>query len=363
MKIAFPYMGTVLVYKKLLQLLGHEVVVPPRPSKRTIDLGVKYSPEFACFPFKVIMGSYIEVCEMGVDAIVTSGGFGPCRAGFYGEIHRRTLHSLGYDVDVIVIDQPLQDKNFMQKVRLLKGQNSWLKVLQAAKLTYQLVHELDKFEKQIFRLMPYEEEPGQTKQAWQQIQTQFDQVFDTTGLKKAKKNAEEILKSIKVREVPEEKKIRIGLVGEIYVVMEPSINMEMEELLCGLGCEVERSQYLSEWIDHNLLPNPFKKSRDQIFVEKGKPYIGLTIGGHAQQTVGAVVDFKDRGFDGVIHLMPFACLPELVSQSIMPKISHEHDIPVLTLAIDEQTGQTNALTRIEAFIDLVKNKKYIKQPA
>ena len=43
MKISFPYMGTVLVYKKLLQLLGHEVIIPPRPTKRTIDLGVKYS--------------------------------------------------------------------------------------------------------------------------------------------------------------------------------------------------------------------------------------------------------------------------------------------------------------------------------
>ena len=73
--------------------------------------------------------------------------------------------------------------------------------------------------------------------------------------------------------------------------------------------------------------------------------------------MGAIVDFKDRNFDGIIHLMPFACLPELISQSIIPRISKEHNIPVLTLAIDEQTGQTNALTRIEAFIDLVRNKK------
>jgi predicted nucleotide-binding protein (sugar kinase/HSP70/actin superfamily) len=357
MKISFPYMGTVLVYKKLLQLLGHEVIIPPRPTKRTIDLGVKYSPEFACFPFKVIMGTYIEACEMGVDTIVSSGGFGPCRAGFYGEIHRRILKSLGYDIDLIILDQPLQDKNFLKKVKFLKGNNSWLDVIKAVKFTYRLIQEIDRFEKEIYRLMPYETEPGQAKKAWNSIQAEFDQAIDQAGLERAKERSLDILKSIKVHEIPEKDKIRIGIVGEIYVVMEPSINMDMEELLCKLGCEVERSQYLSEWVDHNLLPNIFKKSRDAMFIEKGKPYIGRAMGGHAQQSVGAIVDFKDRNFDGIIHLMPFACLPELISQSIIPRISKEHNIPVLTLAIDEQTGQTNALTRIEAFIDLVRNKK------
>jgi predicted nucleotide-binding protein (sugar kinase/HSP70/actin superfamily) len=357
MKISFPYMGTVLIYKKLLQLLGHEVIMPPRPSKKTIDLGVKYSPEFACFPYKAIMGTYIEVCEMGVETLVTSGGFGPCRAGFYGEIHKRTLHSLGYDVDLIILDQALQDKNFLKKVKLLKGEKSWLDVVRAVHFTYRLVQEIDKIEKEIYRIMPYEEEAGQTKKAWEMIKSEFDQAFDKKGLELAKERSLDILKSIKVRQVSEKNKVRIGLVGEIYVVMESSINMDMEELLAGFGCEVERNQYLSEWVEHNLFRYFNKETRDQMFIDKGKPYIKRAIGGHAQQTVGAIVDFKERKFDGIIHLMPFACLPELISQSIMPKVSEDQDIPILTLAIDEQTGQTNALTRIEAFIDLVKNKK------
>ena len=55
--------------------------------------------------------------------------------------------------------------------------------------------------------------------------------------------------------------------------------------------------------------------------------------------------------------MPFACLPELVTQSMIPKTSGDLDIPILTLAIDEQTGVANILTRLEAFIELVKNNK------
>ena len=84
-------MGTTIVYGKFLELLGHEMVMPKQPTRKTIELGVKYSPEFACFPFKVIMGTYLETMEKGVDIIVTSGGHGPCRAGYYGELHRKII--------------------------------------------------------------------------------------------------------------------------------------------------------------------------------------------------------------------------------------------------------------------------------
>src|SRR5690554_6759181 len=109
MRVSFPYMGTILVYEKLINILGHEVVKPNRPTKKTIDLGVKYSPEFACFPFKVIMGTYLETLEKGVDLLVTTGGHGPCRAGYYGELHKKILSSLGYEVEFIIFDEPKRD--------------------------------------------------------------------------------------------------------------------------------------------------------------------------------------------------------------------------------------------------------------
>lgn len=358
MRVAFPYMGTVVIYKKLLELLGHDVVVPPKPSQRTIDLGVKYSPEFACFPFKVIMGSYIEACEMGVDTIVTSGGHGPCRAGFYGEIHKRILKRMGYDVDVIVFDSFSRNKKkAIENVKKVKGKNSWIKLFKSIKFTYNMIQEIDKFDKIINQMRPYEMKLGSIDRAWEEIQGEFDKAYSHNELKRAIERSDEIINSIKLYDVNEKERIRIGIIGEIYVVMEPSINMEIEKLLGELGCEVERSQYLSEWVDFNLLPSWMKSTHEEEVIKKGEKYIEIIIGGHAKQSVGSIVDFKDRGFDGIIHLMPFGCLPELVSQSIIPKISKEHDIPVLTLSLDEQTGKANNRTRIEAFIDLIKGKK------
>ncbi len=358
MKVSFPYMGTTVVYKKLLELLGHDVIMPPKPSQRTINLGVKYSPEFACFPLKVIMGSYFEAIEKGAEVIITSGGHGPCRAGFYEQVHQRILKEEGLPAKFMVFNSMFRDfNNFYDNIITLKGKNSWLKVSRSLLLVYNMTKKLDKLEKQVQTIRAYEVKKGETTRAWEKIQDLFDRAYTKKELEGAYAEGKKLLDDIKLIEVPEEKKLRIGIVGEIYVVMESSINMKMEELLGNLGAEVERSQYLSQWITYNAIPSFINKTHETEILEKGGRYLPIQIGGHAKQTIGHIVDYSERGFDGVVHLMPFGCLPELVSQSIVPKITEELGIPVLTLAIDEQMGTANNTTRIEAFIDLIKGKR------
>ncbi len=361
MKISFPHMGTTVIYKKLLKLLGHEVIEPPIPSQRTIDLGVKNSPEFACYPLKVILGSYIEAIEMGATTIVTSGGHGPCRAGFYGETHRRILKSMGYDVDLIVFDAYKRDiMGTIKSVRKIKNGKSLIFLLNAIKIVYFMAKSIDRVEKKLQKIRPYEAVKGESNIAWVKIQKIYDNIISFDDIRKAEEESRVIIGKIQTITVPDSERVRVGIVGEIYVVMEKSINLKIEEILGNMGAEVERSQYISEWIDYNLLPLWLTKPHELKILKKGEKFIKEIIGGHAKQTVGHIVDYAERGFDGVVHLMPFACLPELVSQSIIPAITKEYNIPVITLAIDEQTGLANVQTRIEAFLDLVKSKKIIK---
>lgn len=84
------------------------------------------------------------------------------------------------------------------------------------------------------------------------------------------------------------------------------------------------------------------------------------IGGECIETIGDTVYAAKHNVDGVIHIMPFSCMPEIVSQNILSKVSKEEDIPVLTLVLDEQTGKAGYITRIEAFIDLIKRKQMKK---
>lgn len=356
MKVSFPHMGNTVPYRKLLESLGHEVIVPPKPTQKTIDIGVKYSPEFACFPLKILFGSYLEAIELGAEVIVTSGGNGPCRAGFYGELHQRMLNNLGYNVEIIVFDEPLKHpKVFIDKLSKLKGEKSWISLVNTFRLVWRLIYALDRVEMKLQELRPFELIPGSFNQAWENILEDFLRVETLKDIRNIEERSIKLLDSIERKSRTDV--LKIGIVGEIYVVLEQSINLAMEEVLGKLGAQVERSHYLTHWANI-LLPKFLRNTKEEEEILKlGEKYIKIVIGGHAKQTVGHIAEYKKRGFDGVIHLMPFACIPELVSQSIIPKISQELDIPVLTIAIDEQTGRANTVTRVEAFIDLIRNKK------
>ncbi len=103
-KVAFPYMGTSYIpFEKLLREFGNEVILPPRPTEETISYGTKYAPEFACYPFKIVLGTYVQVLEAGANTLVSSGGVGPCRAGLYTTLQEKILKDLGYKFEMITI--------------------------------------------------------------------------------------------------------------------------------------------------------------------------------------------------------------------------------------------------------------------
>ena len=75
-----------------------------------------------------------------------------------------------------------------------------------------------------------------------------------------------------------------------------------------------------------------------------------------------VRSFADAGLDGIIQVFPFNCMPEIIAKNILPQVSKEVNMPVISLAFDEQSGEAGVLTRLEAFIDLLeyrRSKKYI----
>lgn len=355
MKITFPHMGSPLIYTKLFELLGHEVIVPAKPTRHTIDLGVKYSPEFACYPLKVITGTYLEAIAAGADTVVTSGGNGPCRAGYYGEVHKVIMENLGKDVEFIIFDEPKKDiKGFINNIKRIKGSKSWLEVYRIIKIVYRLAQSFDKINKEIQQKRAYIIDKNRFSKFIDEIEHRFRVCGSEEEIMSIEEYALGKLAGFSPDNIISNDKLRIGVIGEIYVVMEPEVNFNLIEILNNFGAEVELSHYISHWIEETLIP--FNNAGKDI-LQKGKRFIEIIIGGHAKQSVGHIVDYQERGFDGVIHLKPFGCLPELITQSMLDNISEELDIPILSLSIDEQMATANVLTRVEAFIDMIKQKK------
>ena len=80
------------------------------------------------------------------------------------------------------------------------------------------------------------------------------------------------------------------------------------------------------------------------------------IGGHAQETVGNSVLYAKKGYDGIIQVYPLTCMPEIVAESILPSVERDFEVPVLTLILDEMTGEEGFVTRLEAFADLIEQR-------
>jgi predicted nucleotide-binding protein (sugar kinase/HSP70/actin superfamily) len=84
------------------------------------------------------------------------------------------------------------------------------------------------------------------------------------------------------------------------------------------------------------------------------PYLKRDVGGDGWETVGEKV-LSDGVYDGMVHLAPFTCMPEGTAQNIMP--STREKLPVLAVYCDEQTSKAGMLTRLEAFVDMLRLKR------
>jgi predicted nucleotide-binding protein (sugar kinase/HSP70/actin superfamily) len=349
MKVTFPYLGPVLAYKKLFELFGHEVILPPRPTQKTIELGVKYSPEFICFPFKIILGSYLESIAAGAEVVVTSGGIGACRAGYFGALSEQILQQLGYNIKILVFDSFFSEfPSFYRQAREIRNHKSLLQTLNNIQIALNLLFALDKYQKKINRIRPYEDIWGSCNQKWREIQELLGSSNNLTELKLNMKRADSIIAEIAVS--PKDNILKVGLLGEIYMVMEGAMNNELEDKLAALGVEVTRYRYISHWLKNAVRPN-------RQILKKADRYLKYCIGGHERENIGYMIQYKEMGFDGIIHLLPFGCMPEMVTQTIIPELMKDLDLPILSLSLDEQTGWVNNQVRVEAFIDLLRNRK------
>ncbi len=358
-KVTFPHMGeSYRAFKMLLNDLGNEVILPPRPSLKTLDLGVQFTPEFACFPLKVLMGTYLETIEKGANVLVTTGGVGPCRAGLYAELHKKILHDLGYSIEMIVFEPPrLYPFNFIRNVHKLNPARLSIKaIIDRIKKGWRKLQALDNAEKLTHVIRPRELKKGTTTQKYKLVLDWIDNANTTNDIIEAEAAALEEL--YKIPQDSDRLVVKVGIVGEIYVLLEPAANLEIEETLGNLGVEVERSMFLTGWARDNT----WKETVEGMTVkDAAQPYLPELIGGHGRDSIGNTILYAKRKFDGIIQLAPFTCIPEIVARTILPAVSKDYKIPVLTFFLDEQTGKAGMNTRLEAFADLMKRKKLKQQ--
>jgi len=341
--------------KGLLEYVGLEVVVPPPSSKRTMSLGVQHGPEFACLPLKLNIGNLIEAKELGADTFIMAGGVGPCRFGLYGHLEKDILADIGIPYKSLILEPP--DRGiwqFLQRVKKLVGRVSWLRVIQGVKLAYEKALYVDELEKLVQYLRPREYRKGTADKVLSYSLTTLDKAQNRSDLQEAFGLARQ-----KLLHIPHDEKkkvLKIGLVGEIFTLLEPFASLEIEKTLGYLGAEVTRSIYLSDWINEHLFKGWLKGKGGKDYKQYAPPYLNHFVGGHGQESIGAGIAFAREGYHGIVQVAPLTCMPEIVAHTIFPRVAQDTGLPVMTVYVDEQTGQAGINTRLEAFLDLLLQK-------
>ena len=354
MRVSMPHMGNLYIpLKALAQRLDLDFVVPPLTTQRTLSLGVRYSPEGMCIPFKLTMGNLIEAAELGADTLLMPAGSGICRLGYYYKTQEQILHELGYDAEILCLGIS-QRKLFglLELLKRLSNNAPWSKIISAFRFGLAKLNTLDRIERAVQKVRPREQVKGTADRLFAQAVKATDQADDFQALKRVQADYLEQLDQVDRDESADP--LVVGIIGEFYVLLEPFSNLDVEKELGRLGVEVRRSIFTSEWTKFSLFLNPLGVNEKDRLHKAAMPYLKRDIGGEGWETVGEKV-LHAKDYDGLIHLAPFTCMPEIVAQNIMP--STKENIPVLTILCDEQLGKPGMMTRLEAFVDLLKYRR------
>ncbi len=354
MRVSMPHMGNIYIpFKALFQRLGVDFVVPPITNQHTLSLGSRYSPEGLCIPFKLTLGNLIEAAEQGADTLIMPAGYGICRLGYYAKTQEEILRDLGYEFEMVPVGVSERKLlGLLATIKRLANNASWTKIISGFRFGLAKLNALDRIERVVQKVRPVELVKGTADSLFTQAIKAIDDADDYQTLKRVQADCLDQLSQ--TPRDPHTEPLIVGVTGEFYVVLEPFSNLDVERELGKLGVEVRRTTFVSEWVKFSWFLNPLGINEKKRIHQAALPYLKRDIGGDGWETVGERV-LHAKEYDGLIHLAPFTCMPEIVAQNIMPSIKEE--LPVLTIICDEQTAKPGMLTRLEAFVDLLERRR------
>ena len=358
MILSFPCMGNnVIAFKTLFEQLDIEVVLPDPTNREAIKIGVKYSPEFVCFPFKATLGDFVNAIKKGADTLVMAIDCGPCRFGFYHAVQERLLHDMGYKhVNIIPLDQA--DLLTFKWVKSLQEVSGRRDLFAYSKFVKAVIYFLKKAKllsdiqtaEGLFRA--YERNQGDTTEVFKNVINKLDQANTLKELRSFKKVIKEDFNKIDVDKT--KTPLRVAIFGEIHISLEPFVNVDIRRKMGDMGVEIHQNLSLWDWVSHKFHLNFHRKWLEHL----SHPYIPMDIGGECQWVLGEYIDRAQTGFFGAIHIYPFTCLPEVTARTIITnKLKQIYDLPIIFFSFDEHSGTEGMRTRLEAFVDLMESRR------
>jgi len=337
-----------LVFDMLIEkCTGYKMIPCPPITARTIEIGAKHSPDTVCTPFKILLGNFIESIEKGANTLFMPG-FG-CRLGYYDMLHAKILKDLGYNCDMIALCDytatPSRIFNSLSSINPDLDREDFDKVLF---LVAQVSKDMDEFADLARRNAAFDVIKGSHEKTYKKYLGEARKVKTIEEAVNLGNKYRTQFSDIKTNKPKD--RIRIGIVGDMYTVMEPHGNCEMEKWLVSNGVEVLRASDLTFYAKYMFnVPLSISSSGD---------YVKYNLGGNANSTIMHAYQMASRGeIDGLIHVKAATCSPEISAMTILQDISKDFGLPFMYMTFDTETGEAGVHTRLEAFCDMLQMKK------
>ena len=375
---------------QILNQHGYHSVVLANDGRSVINEGLKYVHNDTCYPALLVIGQFIDALESGkydldkVALLITQTG-GGCRASNYIHLLRKALKKSGYgQIPVISLSVGGLESNpgFRLTLPII------IQFLYAV-LLGDLLMLLSN------QSTPYEKNKGDTKAMVDRWEQRLLHEFASTKIvhySHILKFYDEIIADFAKIPKTGEKKVRVGIVGEIYVKYSPLGNNNLEEFLLSEGAEVVVPGLLdfcmycvyNGLVDEDLYGGKFwkyqgskvvyryllKKQKDVIAAIKKEgsfqaqtpfdetvtlcePYINHGVKmGEGWLLTSEILELIGEGVENVVCTQPFGCLPNhIVAKGMIRSIKEKHpEANLVAVDYDPGASAVNQQNRIKLML-------------
>ena len=388
------------LFETALKSCGYNAVLLRECTQHTVETGLKYVNNDACYPSILTTGQFIEALESGKydvnkTAIIMSQTGGGCRATNYIGFIRKALKDAGFEqVPVISFNLVGMEKNagFKLTPKLIE------KLLRSVMLG-------DLLQKMLHKNRAYEIIKGESDRLYNEWIEKSKEIIAHGTWKQFKQTIYDIVDDFEKIELDmSEEKPRVGIVGEVLIKYHPFGNNFVAEMLEKEGAEVVLPDFMgfikfmaTHKITFNTLLGTNKtsskiskivinlidileKDLKKALFHSDKEYLMpcniwhledqvkdiLSIGnqtGEGWFLTAEMIEYIENDIPNIVCVQPFACLPNhVVGKGVIKTIRSKYPFANITpVDYDPGASETNQTNRLKLLMTVAKDNLHLNQ--
>ena len=360
--------------------------------------GREFTSGKECFPCQITLGDVLQYLHQEkerlgegftVDHYVyfLPEADGPCRFGMYNKMQRLVLDRFEEFRDIPIAYLSTQDSYAAAGLLPARAARYFRRVAYVASIIG------DVLERIVWRVRPYEWRPGMTDAFMERGLKTMEALTEAVGAKRRFHRLYTLLEDIAATartfiDPDKPRRPRIGIIGEIYLRCHPHANQQIIQELERLGGEVVNAS-VGEWINYISYDQSRKLRREMRQARRRQDLLALPglvrqwlaqevekgyqswrqhqafrcalrhldvqpdhsiatverrldnghlfnfdIGTEAALSIGGALEYAHEGFDGVVNVYPFTCMPSTICSAILKPLLHQKKLPYLDASFD-----------------------------